>query len=93
MTLATVTLVLAAINVLLLFALIAVYAKNTYKMPTIFGGGLLLFGILFLIHNAMYLYFVATMMSYYAPGHEVFAFIFTLCQTAAFGVLNYLSWK
>ncbi len=91
--LTTATLVLAVLNVLLLLVLIAVYAKNTYTMPTIFGFGLIAFGVLFLVQNGMYLYFVTMMMPYYAVGHDLFAFIFTLCQSAAFGILTYLSWK
>jgi len=87
------TLVLAIVNVVLLLSLIWVYAKNTFAMPTVFGFGLLSFGLLFLVQNGMYLYVVTMMMPYYAPGHELFAFIFTLCQSAAFGILNYLSWK
>ncbi len=84
---------LAIVNVLLLIALIYVYAKNAFVVPTLFATGLLGFAVLFLIQNGMYLYFCVTMMSFYAQGHEVFAFVFTLLQTGAFGILNYLSWK
>ena len=91
--LANATIVLAIINVVLLIALICIYCKNIIRVPTVFAGGLLAFGLLFLVQNGMYLYFVFTMMSFYSAGHEVFTFVFTICQTAAFGILNYLSWK
>lgn len=85
--------VLAIINVLLILGLIFVYWKNAMKIRSIFTIGLLMFAILFLVHNILYLYFSITMMPYYADSVQGFVFVFNLLQAMAFTILNIITWK
>lgn len=84
---------LSGINILLILSLIYVYVKNYVKIKSMFTVGLLLFAILFLIHNALYLYFSITMMPYYTDNAQVFVFIFNLLQVLAFAILNIITWR
>lgn len=81
------------LNLFLIISLIFVYAKNMVKFKTSFTFGLFLFAFLFLVQNAVMLYFFVTMMPYYAAGVEVYTFIFSVLQTVAFLILNFVTWK
>ncbi len=85
--------VFTGINVLLVAGLLSVYADSFRKTRSLFTVGLLLFAVLFLVQDAVALYFAATMMPLYDPGVEGYVLAFTLLQTAAFAVLNWITWK
>jgi hypothetical protein len=85
--------VFAGINVLLVAALAYVYGKNAVKMPSSFTVGLLLFALLFLIHNVVALYYGLTMMPLYEESVEGYVRIFTILQTLAFAILNWVTWR
>jgi len=87
------SIILAVINVLLILPLLYVYIRNYAKMKSTFTLGLLIFVLLFLVHNLLYLYFAITMMPYYASDAQLFGFIFNLLQGIAFLVLNLITWK
>jgi len=80
-------------NIFLVGSLLFVYLKNLVKFKSAFTFGLFIFAFLFLIQNALVLYFFITMMPYYASGVEVYAFIFSIIQVVAFLILNFITWK
>lgn len=80
-------------NLFLVVSLSFVYLKNLVKFKSSFTFGLFIFSFLFLIQNAVLLYFFITMMPYYAAGVEVYAFVFSVVQTVAFLVLNFITWR
>lgn len=85
--------VLSGINILLVAGLLYVYVKNFVHIKSSFTVGLILFAALFLIHNVVLFYFSVTMMMYYAEGVESFVLVFTALQSAAFAVMNWITWK
>lgn len=93
MALMTFTEILSAINILLIVVLVYIYFKSYIRMKSGFTLGLLLFSLLFLVHNALYLYFALTMMPYYSQSLGLYGFIFTLLQTLAFASLAWVAWK
>ena len=91
--LANTIIILTGLNILLVLGLIFVYMKTLKKVKTSFTFGMLLFAILFLLQNTVAFYYYITMMPLYAMGNEWFAFTFSVSQTIAFIVLNYITWK
>lgn len=89
----TLTNIATAINLALILGLMYVYLRNLRMMRSGFVWGLLLFTIIFLVQNAVALYFFITMMPYFAAGTEGWVFSLTLLQTIAFSVLSYITWK
>ena len=89
----TATTILTTVSTLLLLLLGGIYGRSFVRMRSMFTLGLLLFVVLFLIQNAVALYFYVTMMPYFASGLEMYAFTFALVQTLAFAVLAKLAWK
>ena len=85
--------VLTVINLLLLLALIFVYAKNVSKIRSSFTFGLLLFAVIFILQHVLYLYFNLTMMTLYSVEAEIFVFVLTILQTVAFSILNIITWR
>jgi hypothetical protein len=85
--------IFTAINVLLVAGLLYVYAATFRRTRSLFTVGLLLFAFLFLIQDVVALYFAATMMPLYEPDVASFVLVFTLLQTAAFAILNWITWK
>ena len=84
---------LSIVNIILILGLVYVYVKSLAKVKSGFTVGLLIFTFLFLVQNAVCLYFAATMMPYYAAGVESYVLVLTGMQTAAFAVMNYITWK
>lgn len=84
---------LTTLNILLLFALLYVYGLNWLKLRSAFVSGLVLFTIIFLMQNIMSFYFYVTSMPYFVDMVSMHVFVLTLLQTAAFAVLNIISWK
>ena len=84
---------IAAMNILLILGLLYVYLRNMMKIRSGFTLGLALFAGLFLVQNIMVLYFGITMMPLYAEGLGGFMLAFTLLQTLAFIIMNWVTWK
>ncbi|MBI2451968.1 hypothetical protein HYV50_02710 [Candidatus Pacearchaeota archaeon] len=89
----TISIIISLINIILILLLLYVYGKNFVRMRSGFTAGLFIFGLLFLIHNILYLYFIISMMSYYSENAQIFGFVFNLLQAFAFFVLNIITWK
>ena len=84
---------LSVANIMLILSLMYIYGKNHQRIRSGFTTGLLLFTFIFLVQNLVGLYFTATMMPYYVEGVEGYALALTVMQTAAFAVMNYITWK
>ena len=87
------TLVLTAVNTVLLLALTYVYGRNWARLRSGFTAGLLLFTLAFLAQYVMSFYFYVTNMDYFVDMVSLHVLILTLLQTVAFAVLNGISWK
>ncbi len=93
MTMMGITTMLTGLNLLLILGLVTVYGmtlKNACTMHTI---GLLIFASLFLVQNAVALYFYLTMMPYFAAGLESYALVLAALQTIAFAIMNWITWR
>ena len=84
---------LSVVNIILILGLLYVYAKNLQKVKSGFTVGLFIFSLIFLVQNAVCLYFTGTMMPYYVEGVQGYVLALTGLQTAAFAVMNYITWK
>ena len=93
MALMTISTILTGVNIMLILSLLYVYISNYSKLKSMFTLGLGIFAVLFLIQNVISFYYFVTMMPYYAASVEGFVFAFSLLQTLAFVVLNYITWK
>lgn len=78
-----------ALNTVFLAALVVLYARMLGEMPSRFTWGLLVFGAVLLIQNAVQLYFFLTMRMYYAGGVEWLVLVQNGLATAA---LAFLAW-
>lgn len=87
------TTILTAINIILIIILLYVYIKNFKKIKSMFTFGLLIFAILFLIQNIISFYFFVTMTPYFVNMVEIYVFLFSLIQTLAFVILNWITLK
>ena len=85
--------VVNGINILLVLSLLYVYLKNLVKIKSIFTIGLVIFALLFLLQNIISFYFFITMMPYFVNEVESYVFLFSILQTLAFIVLNWITWK
>ena len=85
--------ILTAINCLLIAGLLYVYLKNYSFLRSTFTLGLILFSLIFLVQNAISLYFYFTMMELYADGVEGYVFVLSAMQFVAFAILNWISWR
>ena len=85
--------VLMGVSTLALLGLLYIYAKNLQHAKSRFTIGLFLFAFLFLLQNAVSLYYYLTMMTYYVDAVAVHVFILTLLQTIAFLLMLKLSWE
>ena len=83
--------ILTLLSIVLLVALLVIYSKNMRSLRSSFTVGLFVFALLFLIQNVVSAYYYWTMMSYYAPEVEIQVFVLSLLQTAAFGLLLYIT--
>jgi hypothetical protein len=81
----------SGLNVVILVALISVYAKNYLKLRTNFGLGLTLFAALLLLHNLAAVYFQVMMIMYYTSEVAGFAFILNVLEALGLGALAYIS--
>lgn len=85
--------ILMGISTLALLGLLYIYAKNLQHVKSKFTIGLFLFALLFLLQNAVSLYYYLTMMKYYVDDVAMHVFILTLLQTIAFIVMLKISWE
>lgn len=82
---------LAVVNVILLLYLAIVHIKMAKSVKSSFTFGLLLFVIVFLIHNFLAAYFYLTMRALYAPGTELPVLIITAIETIAFAIFVWIT--
>jgi hypothetical protein len=85
--------VLSALNVLLLGALIVVWARNYATFRTTLVLGLLAFAVVMLVENAAALYFFFSMHSLYAmdPVVDQFVVLLRALQFLAIAILTYVT--
>jgi hypothetical protein len=83
----------SGLNVLILIALISVYARNYLKLKTNFGLGLMLFAALLLLHNLAAVYFQVMMIMYYTSEVAGFALILNVLEALGLAILAYISLK
>ena len=84
---------LSGVNIVLIVALLCVYVRNVRKITSLFTWGLVIFAALFLVHNAVSLYFALTMMPLYVMEVQAYVALFTFLQTIAFSILNLITWR
>jgi hypothetical protein len=86
---------LAAVNILFLSALTAVWVRNyrTFRTPLILG--LIAFGAAMLAENVLALYFFFSMQSFYSgdPRVQQAVFVLRALQLVALGFLTYVTMK
>lgn len=92
-TLLTISTYATGLNIVLILALMYVHWRNFAKIRSVFTFGLLIFSLLFLAQDIFSFYFYVTMMPIYEKGLELYALIFTVLQTLAFSIMNYITWK
>ncbi len=85
--------ILSGLNVLLLLALIVVWARNYATFRTTLVLGLLAFAVVMLLENAAALYFFFSMHSLYAMDPVVDQFVLLLrgLQFVAIAILTYVT--
>ena len=85
--------ILSGLNVVLLLALIVVWARNYATFRTTLVLGLLAFAVVMLIENAAALYFFFSMHSLYAMDPVVDQFVLLLrgLQFVAIAILTYVT--
>ncbi|HSB46897.1 MAG TPA: hypothetical protein VLD37_02700 [Candidatus Bilamarchaeum sp.] len=81
----------SALNVVILAALIYVYARNYLKLKSNFGLGLMLFASLLLLHNLAAVYFQVMMIMYYTTEVAGFAFVLNVLEALGLSILAYIS--
>ena len=86
---------LAAVNVLLLLALSAIWLRNYRTFQTTLVLGLLLFAAAMLVENAVAVYFFLSMQSFYAgdPRVQEAVFVLRAIQFVALAVLTWVTMK
>jgi len=89
----TLTTILTAASVILLFALLFVYFRNLKRVKSKLLIGLIIFSFVFLLQNVFSLYYSLTMMQYYVPEIQVHVFVFSLLQAIAFAVMLWITWE
>ena len=84
---------LSGLNVVLLLALIIVWARNYATFRTTLVLGLLAFAVVMLIENAAALYFFFSMRSLYAmdPVVDQFVLLLRSLQFVAIAILTYVT--
>lgn len=82
---------LSVINVFLLIYLAIVHVRMTYNVRSSFTFGLLMFILVFLVHNILAAYFYLAMKEFYAAGTELPVLIITLMETIAFSIFTWIS--
>ena len=79
------------LNIILLIALIAIYANSFRKIRAQFTAGLIFFSAIFLVQNLLAFYSYIAMFMYYANAVAGLVMVITLAQTAGLAILVWLS--
>ena len=79
--------IFAGLNSLLLLALIYIYGRIAWRSRATFSVGLLMFGSLLLIHDAMTVFMYFTMSGYFADAILPYIFAATAVEFAGLSVL------
>ena len=82
---------LAVINVVLLIYLAVVHIRMLVEIKSSFTFGLLMFVLVFLVHNILATYFYIDMRELYASGTELPVLIITSMETIAFLIFMWIS--
>ncbi len=82
---------LAVVNVILLLYLTVVHIRMAWDVKSGFTLGLLLFVLVFLVHNLLAAYFYLTMRALYAPGTEIPVLVITVIETIAFVIFVWIT--
>lgn len=82
------SLVLASLNLILALAVSVVYIRNHRQLRSPFTLALLLFGLFFVLHNAVLIVHELTMMPTFGPEAEVYLLIEGGLQSAALVALG-----
>jgi len=80
-------------NIVILFWILVIQARNVRVIRSPFTVGLLVFILVFLIQNIVAAFFYITMMSYYADGLDLPVFVLTVMQTIAFLIFLWITRK
>ena len=84
---------LHVVNVILILALIYLYACNYRKMKGKYTLGLLIFSVLFLIHCIVGLFFLAVIGEHVFRESDMAAIILEAIKTVGFVILLYISYE
>ncbi len=79
--------VFAGLNSLLLLGLIYIYGRIAWRTRAVFSIGLLMFGSLLLIHDAMTVFMYFTMSTYFGEAILPYIFAATAVEFAGLSVL------
>ena len=82
---------LAVVNVILLLYLAVIHIKMAKSVKSSFTIGLLLFVLVFLVHNVLATFFYLTMRTLYAPGTELPVLVITSIETIAFAIFAWIT--
>lgn len=85
--LAFIAALVGAVNIILLFLLLLVYFSNYRKLKSSFSLGLVLFTILLILQNAIFMFFLLLAEGFRGPGMGVPVLSINLIQLSALLVL------
>jgi hypothetical protein len=84
---------LNGINILLTLVLIAIYSVNLRTVRSRMTFGMLLFAVMFLIENALGLYFYNSLLTQGITSITTFHLLVKFLETLGLLVLLYVTWK
>lgn len=90
------TLVVSTLSIVVLIGLLFIYARNFRSIKSTFSIGLLLFAVLFLVHNVISIGLTMTMMASgfaYPSAIPMSMLLVNVAELAGFGVLFWISWE
>lgn len=85
--------IFTGINLALSLALSSLYLDMVKKTKSSFACGLLIFGLLFVMQNAVSFYFFTTMMPFFVPEVASYVMVLSIFQTAGLATLNWITWR
>ncbi|MBI5224062.1 hypothetical protein HY990_06610 [Candidatus Micrarchaeota archaeon] len=85
--------IISIANVLMSILLLYVYIKNYLKMKLSFTLGLIIFALLFFVHNLVAVYFQFAMIMYYTKDVASFALTLNFLEMIGLMSLVYITYK
>ncbi len=86
-SLAFIAALVGAVNIVLLFLLLLVYLSNYRKLKSSFSLGLVLFAVLLILQNALFMFFLLSFEGFRGPGMGAPVLSINLIQLSALIVL------